>query len=445
MTVFLCLFFSVVAFLFMCAPLCSQHVTGEVLQQIGPIILLVSTCGILGFLSSAIIPIPALRAFVLQFAIILTVVTAALLLLFPAVVSLDLRRRRSHRLDFFCCFKVAHRQSPPPQPHNPLNNHVKLNNDQVPAEKNMRKNNRCSSNNFSKKCFAHSVLDQEQMSQRKTDCTCFKTGTDDETDETDVEEQGGLESQSLHRRTSLPEPKTLNYLISRVQSKLLQKKPVKVFVILLFVLLFAVCLSGIPKVRDGLELTDIVPRGTIEHKFLDVQRKYFSFYHMFAVTEGNFEYPTNQKLLYEYHHSFTRIGKIIKNDDGGLPDFWLPTFRDWLANLQLSYERDAAAGLISQEGWLKNASDEGILAFKLLVQTGRNDYPIDKSLVSRDTAPNDGRKSETDLGLNSRTGEQSQTGRLGGHHKCQSLLHIPDGVGVERCTGLLCLTGQLAA
>jgi patched 1 protein len=387
---------------------CLQHVTGEVLQQIGPMILLVSSCGILGFLSSAIIPIPALRAFVLQFAIILAVVTAVLLLLLPAVLSLDLRRRRSQRMDFFCCFTIqSHSQSSPHVPQPPhssrlssssvcssLNNHVKLNNDQVPAEKNIRQSSRNSGGNTSKKCFAHSVIDQEQMSHRKTDCTCFKfkSGTDEDTDETDCEEQtgSGLERQSLQRisgNSSSPKYQlTLNYLISKVYCKLLQKKPVKVVVILMFMMLFAVCLTGIPKVRDGLELTDIVPRGTVEHKFLDVQRKYFSFYHMFAVTEGNFEYPTNQKLLYEYHHSFTRIGKIIKNDDGGLPDFWLSTFRDWLLNLQAAYERDAASGLISPEGWHRNASDEGILAFKLLVQTGRNDYPIDKSLVSRDTA-----------------------------------------------------------
>lgn len=384
-------------------PTVTQDATGQVLQQIGPIILLVSTCGILGFLSSAIIPIPALRAFVLQFAIILAVVTASLLLLFPAVVSLDLRRRRSQRLDFFCCFQVQdhglhphHRASDSSRRSSSsltssLNNRLKFNNDQVTVSNNLRKGSRGSSN-LSKKCFAHSVLDQEQVSTRKSDCTCFKSGTDEETEETDVEEQAAAdrrESQSLHqksRNAGAPESWfTLHFLITRVQGKLMQQKPVKVVVLLSFVLLLAFCLSGIPSVRDGLELTDIVPRGTVEHKFLDVQRKFFSFYHMFAVTEGNFEYPTNQKLLYEYHHSFTRIGKIIKNDDGGLPDFWLPIFRDWLANLQSAYERDAAVGLISQEGWLKNASDEGILAFKLLVQTGRNDYPIDKSLVSRDT------------------------------------------------------------
>lgn len=81
---------------------------------------------------------------------------------------------------------------------------------------------------------------------------------------------------------------------------------------------------------DGLDLTDIVPRNTNEYNFLSAQNKYFGFYNMFAVTKGNFEYPTNQKILYEYHSAYTRINKIIKDDNGGLPDFWLVSFRDWL-------------------------------------------------------------------------------------------------------------------
>lgn len=94
--------------------------------------------------------------------------------------------------------------------------------------------------------------------------------------------------------------------------------------------LFFVGVWGIYHVKDGLDLTDIVPRNTNEYQFLSQQAKYFGFFNMFAVTQGNFEYPTNQRLLYKYHEAFMRIGNIIKNDDGGLPEFWLSMFRDWL-------------------------------------------------------------------------------------------------------------------
>lgn len=98
----------------------------------------------------------------------------------------------------------------------------------------------------------------------------------------------------------------------------------------ILVVILAGSVWGITKVTDGLDLTDIVPQNTDEHAFLSAQGKFFGFYNMYAVTQGDFEYPTNQKLLYEYHEAFMRVPNIIKNDDGGLPEFWLSLFRDWL-------------------------------------------------------------------------------------------------------------------
>lgn len=136
------------------------------------------------------------------------------------------------------------------------------------------------------------------------------------------------------------------------------------------------------RLRDGLELTDLVPHGTDAHAFLSAQAKYFGFYNMYAVTEGDFEYPTNQKLLYEYHEAFVRVPSIVKNDDGGLPQFWLAMFRDWLLGLQRAFDQDWSRGAITVERWYPNASVDGVLAYKLLVQTGHVDNPIDKSRVS---------------------------------------------------------------
>ena len=42
---------------------------------------------------------------------------------------------------------------------------------------------------------------------------------------------------------------------------------------------------GTLRVEDGLDLTDVVPRGTREHQYLDAQAKYFGFYNMYAVTK----------------------------------------------------------------------------------------------------------------------------------------------------------------
>lgn len=55
------------------------------------------------FFAAALIPIPALRVFSLQAAVLVLFNIGAMLLVFPAIVSLDLRRRRSGRVDLFCC------------------------------------------------------------------------------------------------------------------------------------------------------------------------------------------------------------------------------------------------------------------------------------------------------------------------------------------------------
>lgn len=42
---------------------------------------------------------------------------------------------------------------------------------------------------------------------------------------------------------------------------------------------------GTAQVKDGLDLTDLVPRETAEFQFLEAQSKYFGFYSINAVTK----------------------------------------------------------------------------------------------------------------------------------------------------------------
>lgn len=110
----------------------------------------------------------------------------------------------------------------------------------------------------------------------------------------------------------------------------LLRPPVKFTAVICLLAVLGTSVWGLTKLTDGLDLTDIVPRGTTEHAYLAAQGQYFGFYSMYTVTGGEFEYPTNQRLLYEYHEAFMRVQSIIKNDNGGLPEFWLGHFRDWL-------------------------------------------------------------------------------------------------------------------
>lgn len=312
-----------------------ECIIGNLLKQIGPLVCLINTCLILAFLISSIIPIPLLRSFALQCAIILVFNTITLLVLLPAVMTIDVGRRKNNVLDVFCCFS---------HPIEPMNNFNNLNNT----------NNSSNINNNNSPLG--DLTDDEN-------CNINQQFTNELNDE----------DACVYN---------LNYLINRWYIPFVRQKSTKYLTIFVAIVALFSTLSGIGNVKDGLDIKDIVPRDQIEYKFLDIRDKYFSFFNIFAVTKDKFDYPNNQRLLQEYYDSFNQVSKIIKNEDGGLPDFWLNVFRSWLQRLQDAFDADWNSSYITQESWNGNASEEGILAYKLLIQTGRNDNPVDKSLVS---------------------------------------------------------------
>lgn len=298
--------------------------TKDILKKAGPTVLFSAATTIGSFFAAVLIPVPALKVFCLQSAIVICFNLAASLLVFPAMISLDLRRRQSGRVDFFCCCL-------PPWP--TKQNAIPLN---------------VSSCNLSPQ---EQGLLSYTTSAEKTLCT--------------------------NNTYAL----SLSQLAYKYYAPFLITSTAKFFGMLLYCICLGFCLFHAVKLQDGLDLFDIVPKDTNEHKFLNAQSDLFGFYNMFAVTQGDFEYPTNQKLLHEYHEAFVRVPHVIKNDNGGLPEFWLSMFRDWLINLQKAFDKDRLEGRITQERWYSNASTDAILAYKLLVQTGHVDNPIDKSLV----------------------------------------------------------------
>ena len=62
---------------------------------------------------------------------------------------------------------------------------------------------------------------------------------------------------------------------------------------------------------------------------------------------------------------------IIKDDDGGLPEFWLSLFRNWLLKLQDAYDLDKERQLIDDEGWTKEAFDGAIMTYKRITRWTR--------------------------------------------------------------------------
>ncbi|KAG0442580.1 hypothetical protein HPB47_015663 [Ixodes persulcatus] len=363
-----------------------QERTGQVLKCVGTSVLLVWASTVGGFVAAALIPVPALRAFVFQAALLHTFAVAAMLLLFPAAVSVDLRRRRrSHRL---CCWCGGSPCLPDGQ------GTINRNDEEAPVETQVQAPSK-------RQALARAlppdqshvvtvlaptgplepwvgmatskITKTQEMTCRM--CRAFADGPRDKMAAVS-EDLLPKANNPLHqwRRWSL------SYFVSYYYAPFLQQTPIKVLTVLGLASLLSASAWGALRADEGLALSEVVPGGSQEQAFLRAQGRYFGFFHMFAVTRGNFEYPTKQRLLLEYHEAFTSVEHVIKNDDGGLPDFWLTLFRDWLLELQAAFDQDWEGGCITREQWFPNASDEGVLAYKLLVQTGRVDNPIDKTL-----------------------------------------------------------------
>ncbi|XP_034941243.1 protein patched [Chelonus insularis] len=407
--------------------------TNIILKRTGLSVLLKGLSNVAAFFAAAIIPIPALRVFAFQSSILILFNLAALLLVFPAMISLDIRRRRSGRSDIFCCclpaitndkyYNYMDAQSKNSNQNViktiPLDQKETLTNiltdqNELWTEENTNSNNVNVDTNYN----ANNKKKHERRKKRNE-----KEG-DDEVDADDDEdyehgkkcpeeanrqrdrEYSSRQAPTQHKKnyhqqhrlqqheytetdtlTGFTPDECLQFSLTQLAAKhyapFITKPSTKVLGMMLLAVVIGGSVWQAMKIDNGLELSDLVPQNSDEHAFLVAQSKYFGFYNMYAVTGRDFEYPNNQKLLYEYHDAFMRIKNVIKNDDGGLPKFWLSIFRDWLRDLQAAFDRDYKNGCINQEGWYKNASDEAILAYKLLVQTGHVDNPIDKTLISQ--------------------------------------------------------------
>ncbi|XP_032585536.1 protein patched isoform X2 [Drosophila mojavensis] len=330
--------------------------TKLILKKVGPSILF-SACSTAGsFFAAVFIPVPALKVFCLQSAIVMCFNLAAALLVFPAMISLDLRRRTAGRADIFCCCFPVWKEPPKSAPALAMNN-----------------NNSMRGGRHPKNCNNNRTGQQQQQQQQQQLQQQQQQLAQNPLLESRAPLAGGLAN-------SLPSFSLASFAY-KYYTPFLMRSWVKFLAVMGFLCAVIFSLYEATALQDGLDIIDLVPKHSNEHKFLDAQTRLFGFYSMYAVTQGNFEYPTQQKLLCDYHEAFVRVPHVIKNDNGGLPDFWLLLFRDWLKNLQRIFDEELRDGRLNKEKWYPNASSDAILAYKLMVQTGYVDNPVDKSLV----------------------------------------------------------------
>ncbi|KAL4236598.1 Protein patched 1 [Mactra antiquata] len=370
--------------------------TGECLKRTGTTILLTSVSNMLAFFSAVIIPIPALRVFCIQAGILILFNLVAVLLIYPAICSLDLKRKKSKRIDVFCCIESYGDTTTiiELQPHINVHDPTEREMSPPPGYSPPMYNPPPYSDLLARDTVTHASGDggytQTTLApndgQFVTRCgspipmSSFDTAANSRQCLTDADTVTCRDRFASFQKECLTT--SLTSLASSKYAPFLQKTPVKVFTSVFFLVIFIIGIWGTAQVKDGLDLTDVVPRETSEYNFLENESKYFGFYNIYLVTK-DINYPNNQRLLREYHRAFQNVDKIVKEKDGSLPIFWLDAFRSWLVGLQQAYDEDYANGTFHRTGWYNNASDSAILAYKLLAQTGNTDHSVDESQVTR--------------------------------------------------------------
>uniref|UniRef100_A0A4X2LSS3 Patched 2 n=1 Tax=Vombatus ursinus TaxID=29139 RepID=A0A4X2LSS3_VOMUR len=160
---------------------------------------------------------------------------------------------------------------------------------------------------------------------------------------------------------------------------LLLQPRTKGLVLVLFGALLGLSLYGATWVQDGLTLTDVVPRGTKEYDFLAAQIKYFSLYEVALVTQGGFDYARSQRALLDLHSRFSALKSVLAPQP---PRSWLHRYSTWLQGVQAAFDQDWAAGRITHHS-CRNGSEDGALAYRLLIQTGDAKEPLDYSQLDK--------------------------------------------------------------
>ncbi|XP_061652658.1 protein patched homolog 1 isoform X1 [Phyllopteryx taeniolatus] len=392
--------------------------TGDCLRRTGTSVALTSINNMIAFFMAALVPIPALRAFSLQAAIVVVFNFAMVLLIFPAILSLDLHRRKDKRLDVLCCLyspcadRVIHlsphelsdgaeqSQAPASHTHQYATGSTITTSTQITTT--VQAFTQCDA------AGQHIVTILPPTSQISTSptsiilCPTSHSQAITPTPTTPVQDPYGsqfftptssstrdllaqVEDSKLGKKC-VPLPFlhwNLSHFAREKYGPLLLKPKSKAIVVILFLGLLGLSLYGTTMVHDGLYLTDIVPRDTKEYDFIDAQFKYFSFYNMYLVTTDGFDYARSQRLLIQLHNAFNSVRSVVRDSDGKLPRMWLHYFQDWLRGLQAAFDSDWLAGRITSDSY-RNGTEDGALAYKLLIQTGSKKEPFNYSqLTSR--------------------------------------------------------------
>ncbi|XP_022907743.1 protein patched [Onthophagus taurus] len=171
----------------------------------------------------------------------------------------------------------------------------------------------------------------------------------------------------------------LALLVKRYLIGLILQPVMKVLLCLSYLGFISIFIYNGMKISCQVRLSSFLPATMDEYHYLEAQNRYFGFYNFYLVTT-EVEYPLDQHLLYKYHSTLTNVPNVLKDSNGGLNmnNFWLANFREFLIDLQNQFHECHCA---NSDKWFANATENAVLAFRLLAQTGMVEFPVDKSQI----------------------------------------------------------------
>ncbi|MFH4977149.1 hypothetical protein AB6A40_003858 [Gnathostoma spinigerum] len=312
-----------------------KHEIGTLMKETGMSIVITSTNNIIAFMAGTLLPIPALRSFCSQSAILLSFNLVAIMVIYPSIISLDLRRRKAGNRDLGCCCCYL-RDSEKRRLH--------LEAMQIATGKGMEAD----------VAIGHPVYPQAPPPIQNV----FQSSV-------------GLSDADKNNWKWY----TLRGFLHNYYIPLLQKPSAKGFILLICSSMFLFGCIGLYQSTLGLELSDVLPEDTPPSAFLRAREKYFSFYPMYAVLKGpNIDYAHEQSRIEQYRRDIADTRFVIKVDDHPSEEYWMSLMRRWLQYLDIKLKNaiengfiDKTTGSITNE---KKISDEARLARKLMCSYG---------------------------------------------------------------------------
>ncbi|VDM59797.1 unnamed protein product [Angiostrongylus costaricensis] len=285
---------------------------GILLKETGMSVMVTSINNILAFCAGYVLPIPALRSFCSQTAVLLAFNLMSLMFIFPAFIGLDLRRVRAGRRDLVFCGPAS---------------------DSEKGEK--------------QSGFPYNVSSKDDL----TNNAYIDTYT---------------RNQPWY---------TVGGFLTNFYIPALKLPMIKVLVFLVTICGITFGLYGMYTTTLGLELADVLPENTAPAAFLKqnyhvkvrlvnvldessgifrpvvihfdpnrAREKYFSFYPMFAVLRGKaIDFPNQQRLIEEYRDALGSTSYMVKAN-GRLQPYWMSMLRIWLESLQVALDKEIANG-----------------------------------------------------------------------------------------------------